>query len=293
MWECMEKLIVISGQTSSGKSDLAIELAKRFNGEIVSADSRQVYRGLDFCSGKVSKEEQAEAIHHLLSITEIGSNFTLFDYQRLAYEKIDEILKSKKVPILVGGTGLYVRAVTDGYNLTEISPNKEKREELNKLNVQELLDLCEKLGIETNGEVNSRRLIRLIEMNGKKQNQNTPKYECLKLAIRFDREKIYERIKVRLEKRMPNMIEEIKNLISSGVDKQSLKNLGLEAKCVTEFLDGEYDSYDAFFEELYKQERHYAKRQQTWLNKEANLIWLDGENNLLEEATKLVSDFLG
>ena len=121
----MEKLISIVGLTSSGKSGLGIELARLFNGEIVSADSRQVYRGLDWCSGKVSKEEQAEAVHHLIDIANLGEQFTLFDFQQMAYDSIDDIIARGKRPFLVGGTGLYSRAVVEGYQLLKNKPNEE------------------------------------------------------------------------------------------------------------------------------------------------------------------------
>ena len=114
----MEKLISIIGLTSSGKSSLGINLAKKFNGEIVSADSRQVYKGLDWCSGKVTKQEQEIVKHHLIDVVSLGTQFTLFDFQKLAYEKIDDIISRGKVPFLVGGTGLYSRSVVEGYNLT-------------------------------------------------------------------------------------------------------------------------------------------------------------------------------
>jgi len=120
----MEKLIAIVGLTSSGKSGLGIELAKKFNGEIVSADSRQVYKGLDWCSGKVTKEEQAEVKHHLIDVCELGSQFTLFDFQQKAYEAIDDIISRKKVPFLVGGTGLYSRSVIEGYDLSPDKPDQ-------------------------------------------------------------------------------------------------------------------------------------------------------------------------
>jgi tRNA dimethylallyltransferase len=125
----MEKLISIVGQTSSGKSDLGIALAREFDGEIVSADSRQVYKGLDFCSGKVNEEEQAQAVHHLIDVCDLGTQFTLFDFQKLAYEKIDDIIARGKVPFLVGGTGLYSRSVVEGYNLAKVKPDENKRKD--------------------------------------------------------------------------------------------------------------------------------------------------------------------
>lgn len=287
----MEKLISIVGLTSSGKSSLAIELAKKFNGEIVSADSRQVYKGLDWCSGKVTKEEMEEVKHHLIDIENLGTQFTLFDFQKLAYNAIDDIISRKKTPFMVGGTGLYSRSVVDGYVLSEKKPDHQEREKLNTLSLDELLEICKEKQIDVSGEQTCRRLIRLIETENEK-NKSNPRYDVLQIGIWWSREEIYERIKIRLKMRMPNMIEEIKDLINNGCSKEFLMSLGLEAKFVMKYLDGEFSSYEEFFEELFKEERHFAKRQQTWYNKEKNLIWLDAKDNLLEKATTLVEEFL-
>lgn len=287
----MEKLISIVGLTSSGKSSLAIELAKKFNGEIVSADSRQVYKGLDWCSGKVTKEEMEMVKHHLIDIMELGNQFTLFDFQKLAYQSIDDIISRKKIPFMVGGTGLYSRSVVDGYVLSEKKPDNNIREQLSNLSLEQLLEICKEKGIDAAGEQTCRRLIRLIETDNEK-NKSQPRYDVLQIGIKWSREDIYERIKIRLQARMPFMIEEIKTLIANGCDKSFLMSLGLEAKFVTRYLDGEFASYEEFFEELFKEERHFAKRQQTWYNKEKNLIWIDAKDNLLEQATILIDEFL-
>lgn len=288
----MKKLISVIGLTSSGKSSLGIELAKRFNGEIVSADSRQVYVGLDWCSGKVTADEQAEIKHHLLDVVDLGTQFTLFDFQKQAYEKIEDIISRGKTPFLVGGTGLYSRAVVEGYNLIEQKPDENFRKNLEKLSDEQLNDLCKKYNAKVDGEVTRRRLIRAIEVASLEKLPNKPRYNVLQIGVKWEREEIYERIKTRLEARMPNMIEEIKGLIQKGVSKEFLQGLGLEAKFVVDLLDNKFESYDIFFEELFKEERHFAKRQNTWYNKEKNVVWLDAKDNLVEKATKLVQDFL-
>lgn len=287
----MDKLITIVGLTSSGKSGLGIELAKRFNGEIVSADSRQVYIGLDWCSGKVTKQELAEVPHHLIDVCKLGTQFSLFDFQKMAYNEIDKIIKSKKVPFLVGGTGLYSRAIVEGYNLSDEKPNEKLREELSNKTMEELICICKEKGIDYSGEQTGRRLIRLIEKNNF-TSENQPKYDVLQIGIKWDRPEIYERIRKRLEMRMPNMIEEIKRLLDAGESKEFLMTLGLEAKNIILYLDGKFDGFDDFFETLFKEERHFAKRQQTWYNKEKNIVWLDANDNLLENASKLVENFL-
>lgn len=288
----MKKIIAILGLTSSGKSDLGILLAKRFNGEIVSCDSRQVYRGLDYCSGKVSKEEQQLVPHHLLDVADIGEYFSLYDYQMLAYRAIDDILARGKVPILVGGTGLFARAVCEGYELTNVKPSSEERGMLSSLSVEELLEICRDRDIDVSGELNPRRLVRLIETEGQVSRSSKPRYKCLKMAIAYDRETIYKRIELRLKKRMPFMFKEVESLLLSGVKREDLMSLGLEAKCVCEYFEGAYASFEEFFEELFKQERHYAKRQSTWLNKESDLHWLHAGTDTYYEAEALAQKFL-
>lgn len=288
----MKKLVSIVGLTSSGKSSLGIALAEFFDGEIISADSRQVYVGLDWCSGKVSKKEQQMVKHHLIDVVELGTQFTLFDFQNMAYKAIDEIHQKGKIPFLVGGTGLYSRSVVEGYNLEDAKPNQDLRNELQHLTLDELRHLCHEKGIETDEETTCRRLIRLLERNLEEKQENKPLYDVLQIGIKFERAEIYERIRVRLEERMPHMIEEIKNLLNAGVDGEFLNKLGLEAKYVQKYLNGEFASYEEFFEELFKEERHFAKRQQTWYNKEKNIVWIDANDNLIEKAKELVSNFL-
>jgi len=288
----MEKLISIVGLTSSGKSGLGIELAKFFDGEIVSADSRQVYKGLDWCSGKVTEEELKMVKHHLIDVAELGEQFTLFDFQKSAYEAIDDIISRKKIPFMVGGTGLYSRSIVEGFDLTEDKPNIELREKLEKLSKDELLKMCEEKNIELPDEITSRRLIRAIEKAESPKKENKPRYEVLQIGIDWSKEEIHERIRTRLEFRMPNMIEEIKQLLASGVSKNFLMSLGLEAKFIVRYLDGEFSSYEEFFELLFIEERHFAKRQRTWYRKEKNIIWLNGNENIIEKAKELVKDFL-
>lgn len=288
----MEKLVTVIGLTSSGKSSLGIELAKKFNGEIVSADSRQVYEGLDWCSGKVTKEEQAEVKHHLIDVAQLGEQFTLFEFQAKAYDAIDDIIARQKTPFLVGGTGLYSRSVVEGYRLTADKPNEELRKNLEALSREELLKICEEKHIEISGEITNRRLVRAIETAMHEKLPNEPRYEVLQIGVHWQREEIYERIRLRLEMRMPHMIEEIKGLLDRGESEEFLKSLGLEAKFVIAYLNGEFETYEDFFEELFKEERHFAKRQQTWYGKEKNVVWLDAKDNLLENAEKLVREFL-
>ena len=288
----MEKLISIVGLTSSGKSGLGLSLAKKFNGEIISADSRQVYKKLDWCSGKESKDELKSVPHHLIDVVDLGQQFTLFDFQKMAYDSIDDIIKRKKVPFLVGGTGLYSRSVVEGFDLSPDKPNFELRDKLEKLSRDELEKMCKDKGLDIPEENTVRRLVRILEKSEQGKKENKPRYEVLQIGINWSKEKIYERIKTRLEFRMPNMIEEIKTLLESGVDKVFLMSLGLEAKFIVRYLNGEFEDYDEFFNLLFTEERHFAKRQQTWYKKEKILIWLDGESDYEHQAEELVKEFL-
>ena len=193
---------------------------------------------------------------------------------------------------MVGGTGLYSRAVVEGYNLVQEKPNQELRNDLEGKSIDELLKICDELKIELDGEVNKRRIVRAIEIAQKEKLPNKPRYEVLQIGVWWDRDEIYERIKERLEMRMPNMIQEIKQLVENGTNESFLRSLGLEAKFVVDYLNGKFSSYEEFFEELFKEERHFAKRQNTWYNKEQNLHWIDAKNNLLKNAEKLVEEFL-
>lgn len=288
----MEKIISIVGLTSSGKSDLAIFLAQKLGGEIISCDSRQVYIGLDWCSGKVTKEEQSMAVHHLLDVASLGQQFSLYDFQKQAYSAIEDILSRGKVPILCGGTGLYVRSVVQGFNLCEVQADTKKRSDLEEKTLEELEALVKQQNLQVPPEPTKRRLVRLLEKQGENQKPNEPKYKVLQIGISFEREEIYSRIEQRLSRRMPFMIEEIKNLLSQGESSEFLKSLGLEAKMVTEYIEGKFSSYEEFFEELFKQERHFAKRQKTWYNKEPYTIWIDGKKQVQAEALKIAQKFL-
>lgn len=292
----MVKLVSIVGLTSSGKSGLALTLAKEFDGEIVSADSRQIYRKMDYCTGKESKAELSEVPHHLIDILEPGELFNLAEYQKLAYAAIDDIAKNGKLPILCGGTGLYARCVVDGYDLSDAGFDETRRNELLKLSKNELTDILKKHGVEdVDPQKSVRHLVRMIEkaeIGDKKEKPNKPKYNVLQLAIKWTRAEIYDRIEKRLDERLPHIVDEVKALLSAGTSREFMNRIGLEAKMATEYIDGKYESFEKFRDELLKEERHFAKRQDTWFKKDTNTIWLDGNGDYVSEARRLVSKFL-
>ena len=207
------KLIVIEGTNASGKSSLGISLAARFGGEIVSADSRQVYRRLDLGSGKVTPEEMNGVPHHLLDVRDPGEFFSMADFQRLAYEAIDGILARGAVPFLVGGTGLYVDAVADGYELSDISPDHDLRAHLETFDTPALYKMLKEKLPDTEIDPRNRhrvmRALERLEADDYRPGKKSPRYELLKLGVTWPREILKQRIDERLERRLrEGMVDE-------------------------------------------------------------------------------------
>lgn len=290
------KLIAIVGTTASGKSSLGIDLAKHYNGEIISADSRQVYRHLDLGTGKVTKEEMAEVKHHLIDILDLNQPFSVAHFQKLAYEVIDDVLKRGHLPFLVGGTGLYTRAVVEGYNLSDVPPDAEQRKMLESLDREELCSRLEKLGEKVSDDEPARRLIRRLEKlekGVKSENLSQPRYDVLQLGLTFDREELYSRIGIRLDQRIKEgMIDEVREVVKLGATPEFLEGLGLEYRLTYRYITGKYKSFEEYREDLFKQIRHFAKRQMTWFRKEKNIVWLNSKGDYLKEAITLIDDFL-
>ena len=290
------KLIAIVGTTASGKSSLGIDLAKHYNGEIVSADSRQVYRHLDLGTGKVTKEEMAEVKHHLIDILDLNQPFSVAHFQKLAYEAIDDVLKRGHLPFLVGGTGLYTRAVVEGYNLSDVPPDAEQRKMLESLDREELCSRLEKLGEKVSDDEPARRLIRRLEKlekGVKSENLSQPRYDVLQLGLTFDREELYSRIGIRLDQRIKEgMIDEVREVVKLGATPEFLEGLGLEYRLTYRYITGKYKSFEEYREDLFKQIRHFAKRQMTWFRKEKDIVWLNSKGDYLKEAITLIDDFL-
>ncbi|MCR4625227.1 MAG: tRNA (adenosine(37)-N6)-dimethylallyltransferase MiaA [Lachnospiraceae bacterium] len=293
------KLVVILGTNASGKSGLGIELALRYGAEIVSADSRQVFRGLDLGSGKVTKEEMKGVPHFLLDVAEPGDFFSLKDYQDLAYEAIDGIFARGKHPFLVGGTGLYVNAIVDGYELTDAPVDTELRAKVEAMSIEELRSLMgEKLkSIPDNLDMkNKRRLERAAEklLMGKPLNRESiKKYDTLCLGVTWDREILYKRIEERLDRRLnEGMIEEVEGLIARGVSEDFLYRLGLEYRYILLYLRGRFKDREEFRAKLFMEIRHLAKEQMTWFRKRKDVYWLDMTGDPISQASELIDRFL-
>ena len=290
------KLIVIAGTNASGKSGLGVELAKKYGGEIVSADSRQVFRGLDLGSGKITPEEMRGVPHHLLDVCEPGDFFSMADFQRLAYAAIDGILARGNVPFLVGGTGLYVDAVADGYELSDRAPDLRLRAELETYETPALYAMLKEKLPETEIDPRNRnRVMRALERlaaDDYRPGKRSPRYETLKLGVTWPREILKKRIDERLEKRLQaGMIREVQQLLDSGVSPVFLEKLGLEYRYLTQYLQGKW-TYEQMTDELGRAIKRFAKRQMTWFRGEEGLHWLDMADDPVAQASALIDAFL-
>ena len=290
------KLIAVMGTNASGKSGLGVELALRCGGEIVSADSRQVFRGLDLGSGKITQEEMRGVPHHLIDVCAPGDFFSMADFQRLAYAAIDDILSRGRLPFLVGGTGLYVDAVADGYELSDRAPDLQLREHLETFDTPALYDMLkEKLPDTEIDPKNRNRVMRALERlaaDDYHPGKRAPRYDVLKLGVTWDRETLKKRIDERLERRLrEGMIGEVQGLLQQGVRPEFLDKLGLEYRYITRYLQGEL-TYEQMIDELGRAIKRFAKRQMTWFRREENLHWLDMIADPVQQAMRLIDAFL-
>jgi len=292
----MRKLIAVVGTNASGKSGLGIALARHFGGEVISADSRQVYRGLDLGSGKVTPEEMQGVPHHLLDVCAPGSFFTMADFQRLAYAAIDDVLSRGKIPFLVGGTGLYVDAVCDGYVLSHIAPDLDYRRELEQLPTERLYAMLRAQEPDTTVDARNRnRVMRRLEKlhdGDTAGDSRQPRYDVLKLGVTWDRQTLCSRIDERLRLRVEQgMIEEVQGLLDAGVSEDFLYRLGLEYRYISQYLLGKGGTREEMLEELSKAIKRFAKRQMTWFRRDDSIHWLDMQKDPAEQARTLVSAF--
>ncbi len=276
------KIIVILGQTATGKTDLAISLAQKFNGEVISADSRQIYRGMDLGSGKVTKEEMKNIPHHLLDIKNPNEHYSAEEFQRDAFEKIEEIISRGKTPIICGGTGFYIQAVVNNLLFQKVPPNKELRVELEEKTIEELKQILAGIpqedGVKTDSE-NKRRLIRAIELGkhfGKLSCLKTQesKYDFLLVGLTLSQEILDEKIKRRLKIRIEQgMIQEVEKLQTEGLSWEKLESFGLEYKYIALYLQKEITSLEELENILSTKIRQYAKRQMTWFKRDERIFW--------------------
>ena len=300
-------MITILGATASGKTALAANVAYRMNGEVISADSRQVYRKMDIGTGKDYDDyiiEGREVPCHLVDICNAGEKYSVYRYQKDFLAVYNEISGRNKLPVLCGGTGMYIESVLKGYRLLKVPVNKSLRDNLERKTMDEMKDILEGYrDLHNITDISQRkRLIRAIEIAKYYSNHNIeeeefPEINSLIAGLKFDRNSRRKRITDRLKDRLNGgMIEEVKSLLESGVSAETLIYYGLEYKFITRHIQGEL-SYDEMFSQLETSIHRFAKRQMTWFRRmEKNGIeikWLDGYLPLEKKVEKIMEWYSG
>ena len=291
------KIIVILGPTASGKSKLAIKIAKKFNGEIISADSRQVYKGLDIGTEKITKKEMNGIRHYLIDVAKPKKIYTVVQYQRAAKKILKQIFQKGKIPIICGGSGLYIDALIYDYKLPAVAPQKSLRGRLEKKSTEELFKMLQGLDPERAVDIdprNPRRLIRALEIVLKtgrpvpKIEKQSP-YQTLKIGLKKSVSQLRRSIRQRLKKTLKKgLVEETKKLHREGLSWKRLNALGLEYRLAADYLRG-LISCEEMTEQMERKIRRYAKRQMTWFKKDKDIIWISNP----QKAFAVCRDWLG
>lgn len=297
--------VVVLGPTATGKTGLAVWLARRFSGEIISADSRQVYRGLDIGSGK-DLAEYGEVRHHLIDVTDLRSEYSVFNFQRDFRAAFADVAARGKLPIVAGGTGMYLDAVIRGYEMVEVPVNENLRAELDRLSIGELAARLTALKDDVHNKtdlVERPRLVRAIEIAEYKRDVSGSRdarsdriaIRPLILGVRFPRAELRARIRARLDSRMAEgLVDEVRALHDSGASWERLERLGLEYRHAAEYLQGKISSEREFVESLYIAICQFAKRQETWFRgmerKGVEIHWIESGDPA--KAESLVSSSL-
>jgi tRNA dimethylallyltransferase len=302
----LPKIIVILGPTASGKTDLGLSLAKKYNGEIISADSRQIYKKMDIGTAKTKGEwvndssvYVVEGIpHHLMDIVNPDADFTLADFKKIAIDCINDILKRRKTPIVVGGTGLYMWALIDNLDIPKTQPNNELRTELETKSLVELVSMLIEKDPESATKIdlkNPRRVIRALEVvmsTGQsffdQRTKSNPLFDTLQIGLDVPKEELFKRINSRVDKQIEaGLVEEVKQLVSDGHAWNLPSMSGIGYRQIGLYLRGEKTLVEAI--EILKQNtRQYAKRQMTWFKKDKRIQWVKN----VEEAEGLVKKFI-
>jgi tRNA dimethylallyltransferase len=288
----MEKLLILSGPTAVGKTELSLRLAKAVGGEIISADSMQVYKGMDIGTAKITKEEMQGVPHHLIDILDPKEDFNVVRFKTLAKEKVKEINARGMVPIVVGGTGFYIQALLYDIDFTDndddMSYRHELEEKAEKEGPEALHEMLKEIDPESAEAIhanNVKRVIRALEFykksnttissHNREQRENVSPYDYRYFALTDDRAKIYERIDRRVDIMLQNgLVDEVKRLLEAGVPEDSVSMQGLGYKEIVNFLQGRCSLEEAVYV-IKRDTRHFAKRQLTWLRREKDVIWFD------------------
>ena len=301
-------LITVLGPTATGKTGLAAHLATQINGEIISADSRQVYRGMDIGTGKDYGDYFVKGIEipsHLVDIEDAGVHYNVYRFQSDFVKAFENIHAKNNFPVLCGGTGLYLEAVLKNYKLIQVPPNKKLRKELEGKSLEELTEILKELKPQLHNTTDvetDRRAIRAIEIE-KYYRENPeidtyfPEIESLNIGVHFDREIRRQRITTRLKQRLEEgMLDEVQRLLNSGLTPEQLIYYGLEYKYLTLHLTGEL-SYDEMFRQLEIAIHQFAKRQMTWFRgmekRGTKIHWIDGHLEMEEKVGEVLELFKG
>ncbi|MDB2110414.1 tRNA (adenosine(37)-N6)-dimethylallyltransferase MiaA [Clostridium paraputrificum] len=303
-----KKILVIGGPTAVGKTELSIELAKRLNGEIISADSMQIYKYMDIGSAKVSKEEMNGVVHHLIDVVDPSENFSVADYKEQGEKAIKEIISRGKLPIIVGGTGLYINSLTCNMNFTEAEKDEEYRKDLDKLAnehgnnyIHEMLKDIDPISYKEIHANNRKRVIRALEvykLTGKPfssynagEDFYKSEYDVHYYVLTMDREKLYERINLRVDIMMEKgLLEECIKLKEMGYTSSMQSMQGIGYKEILYYLEGDVKLQEAI--NMIKQgSRNYAKRQLTWFRRDQRVTFLDKDKlSDVEILEKVIGD---
>jgi tRNA dimethylallyltransferase len=301
--ENLGKVVVICGPTATGKSDLAVLIAKKFGGEVISADSRQVYKGLNLGSGKITKKEMLGILHFMLDIADPKKTYTVDKFGKDALKVAKEILKKNKTPIICGGTGMYIDALIDGIQFPQVLPDKKLRKELSTLTTEELFDKllsldknrADQLKNDGGGQFNRVRLIRSIEIATKLG--SVPKliskvnFEAIFIGLDFDDKTIKDRILLRIKSRMKKgMLNEGRKLHENGLKYKRMHELGLEYGHMASVLEGK-ESKEEFEQLLANDIWHFVKRQRTWFKRRQEILWFKPNKTDFKKIEGVVKKF--
>lgn len=291
----MKKVLAIVGPTAVGKTNFGIECANAFNGEIISGDSIQIYKGLDIGSAKPTKQELSQAKHNLIDIKEPTDNYSVKQFQDLGRECIEKIHNENKLPIIVGGTGLYIKALLYDYEFFDEDEQDNQYEELSNEQLYEELKKKDPKALEKIHINNRKRLVRALNIFEKhnkgiseiKDNQeHKPIYDCLIIGLTTSRDNLYNRIDQRIDKMIEDgLVDEIKGLLDKGInfDNQCMQGIGY--KEFREYFDGS-KSLEECIEQVKTNSHHFAKRQYTFFNNQMDIKWYESTSEALEEVKK-------
>lgn len=285
-------IIVITGPTAVGKTKMSVELAKIYNGEIINADSTQVYKGMDIGTAKATKQEMQGVKHHLLDICDVTENYTVYDYQKDARAKIDEIKSKGHIPILVGGTGLYIKAALYNYDFVDTETLDYVDDLTNEEIIAKIKEIDDCLEIDYN---NRRRLVSTLKMLLSEDNQVLDKDHLLYddvvfIGLTTDRDILYDRIDKRFDEMIIPLIDEVKAFYKKGINSKAL-NTAIGYKELYKFFDDE-ETLVNVVEECKKNSRNYAKRQYTWFNNQMDIRWFNVDFSDFSSTINEVATFI-